>query len=261
MGKIKKTLRNLLIGGILTATALTGAGCKDNSENIQTKPETKLVSTEPKTILHLKQVHLPLDGDCSSAEFNKIKENQEEIYKILDGLVKKGTKEICYEGTFKENTDLMNNSFELDKLTNSLCGEQYNPNIVFEGSLSNEELIKMGYRDAVNRLGAEGKIKVRATEDKEKFNNAINSVLNSLEEIFENPHKLDKIKNDLNNAVKEEREDAILKILSQYKDSVLPLVYGKGHDFKNNIKKWNSENPNKKYSLIEITPESYKEKN
>ena len=58
------------------------------------------------------------------------------------------------------------------------------------------------------------------------------------------------------------REYALLEIISKNNNPLELTVYGAKHNFKDNIKKWNKENPNKKYSLIEITPENlYSNKN
>lgn len=50
------------------------------------------------------------------------------------------------------------------------------------------------------------------------------------------------------------REDALLEIISQGKNPFELAVYGSTHDFNDNIRKWNIKYPDKKYSLIEITP-------
>jgi hypothetical protein len=57
-------------------------------------------------------------------------------------------------------------------------------------------------------------------------------------------------------AVQNERENHVMKLASEL-DCLLPvMVYGKQHDFKDNIEKWNRENPDLKFSLIEIMPQS-----
>ena len=52
------------------------------------------------------------------------------------------------------------------------------------------------------------------------------------------------------------REDALLQIVSKENNPLELTVYGAKHNFKDNIEKWNKENPNNKYSLIEITPKN-----
>lgn len=53
------------------------------------------------------------------------------------------------------------------------------------------------------------------------------------------------------------REDALLDIVSKKNDPFAVTVYGGGHDWSDNVKKWNDKNPNDKFSLVVITPKSY----
>ena len=59
---------------------------------------------------------------------------------------------------------------------------------------------------------------------------------------------------------KRERENYVLSLITQKFDPVAVTVYGAGHDFGDTIVKWNTEHPNKKFSLIEITPQTIFEK-
>ena len=54
-----------------------------------------------------------------------------------------------------------------------------------------------------------------------------------------------------------DRENAALDIISKSQKPLNVLVYGGLHWFGDNIHEWNQRNPNKKYSLIEITPKNY----
>lgn len=104
---------------------------------------------------------------------------------------------------------------------------------------------------AVFRLYREKKIKIKPSE-----NDAISDDAFFLNRLFYEGKISRRTKERI---VNEEREDAALEIISQ-DDSVMPvIVYGGGHDWTNNIRAWNSENPDKRFSLIVVTPESYKE--
>src|SRR3989338_680436 len=59
---------------------------------------------------------------------------------------------------------------------------------------------------------------------------------------------------------KRERENYVLSLITQKFDPVAVTVYGAGHDFGDTIVKWNTEHPNTKFSLIEITPQTIFEK-
>ena len=62
--------------------------------------------------------------------------------------------------------------------------------------------------------------------------------------------------------VNDARENALLKIISNYNEPLSITTYGANHNFKDNIEAWNINNPDKKFSLIVITPKSlYREKN
>ena len=56
------------------------------------------------------------------------------------------------------------------------------------------------------------------------------------------------------------RENIALDVISRNQNTLNVLVYGGLHWFGDNINEWNKQHPDRKYSLIEITPESYREK-
>jgi len=55
----------------------------------------------------------------------------------------------------------------------------------------------------------------------------------------------------------ENREDALLEIISASDDPLAVTVYGGLHDWMDNIKRWNKDNPDKMFSYIRITPIHY----
>lgn len=57
----------------------------------------------------------------------------------------------------------------------------------------------------------------------------------------------------------EDREDALLKIVDGNGDKLAVTVYGAGHDFRDNVEKWNQENPKNRFALMTLTPWGYKE--
>ena len=58
--------------------------------------------------------------------------------------------------------------------------------------------------------------------------------------------------------ITEERENALLEIISKDKGYKHVTVFGSGHDWSNNIKEWNKKYPKNKICLIEISPKSLK---
>ncbi len=60
----------------------------------------------------------------------------------------------------------------------------------------------------------------------------------------------------------DEREDYSIKLVDRTfsrKKRVLFIIYGGAHNFRDNIEKWNRNNPSRKMSLITITPKDYEE--
>lgn len=55
----------------------------------------------------------------------------------------------------------------------------------------------------------------------------------------------------------EAREDVLLELVAQRGDPLALTIYGSGHSWANNVEEWNTQNPDKKFSLIEVTTNSY----
>lgn len=53
------------------------------------------------------------------------------------------------------------------------------------------------------------------------------------------------------------REDEVLRIITKGWEPLSVVLYGGLHDFRASIKRWNAEHPEKKVSLIVITPDAY----
>ncbi|MBD3247013.1 hypothetical protein GF378_00130 [Candidatus Pacearchaeota archaeon] len=53
-------------------------------------------------------------------------------------------------------------------------------------------------------------------------------------------------------------ENALLNIAAEENNPFALTVYGSKHNFKDNIEQWNKKYPDKKYSLIEVTPKNLK---
>lgn len=105
--------------------------------------------------------------------------------------------------------------------------------------------------DAVFRLYHEKKISIRPSEEEQV--SADTSVLKTLcigGKISKSAERL---------VMMEEREYAALRMISKDAGVMPVIVYGAGHDWRNNICEWNESNPDKRFSLIVITPKSYVE--
>jgi DNA repair exonuclease SbcCD ATPase subunit len=119
---------------------------------------------------------------------------------------------------------------------------------------------------AVNKLVYEGKLKVIAAET--LYHNMLGEIF--IEEEGDWKKDVEKIKK-----VVDDREDVLLKIIDSRANTMNVSVYGGAHAWggndsfgdeyslsnrisvKDNIAEWNKKHPDRKFSLIEITPESY----
>lgn len=97
---------------------------------------------------------------------------------------------------------------------------------------------------AVERLMAEGRLKLRATETMEANFRAQAA---AGEGRLDSPEVLD------------DREDLLLSFISENKDAVAYSVYGARHSWQDNIVRWNHDHPEDKFCLIVITPVSIAE--
>lgn len=55
----------------------------------------------------------------------------------------------------------------------------------------------------------------------------------------------------------EARENVLLELVAQRDNPLALTTYGSGHSWVNNVEEWNEQNPDKKFSLIEVTTNSY----
>ena len=59
---------------------------------------------------------------------------------------------------------------------------------------------------------------------------------------------------DRQRIIYEPRENYVVGLVGQSTDPICLVLYGAGHDFKNNVDQWNFDNPGDKMSLIEVEP-------
>lgn len=98
------------------------------------------------------------------------------------------------------------------------------------------ELNSWYWDGAVGRLEAEGKIETRPGESRIVY----------LSGIMEGRDAIYKV-----------REDFLLQLVAQRDENSALTVFGGAHDWKDNIDEWNKTYPDKKFSLIVITPELF----
>jgi len=162
-------------------------------------------------------------------DMEKVKTCQEEIYDILSYLIRnKGLSEVYVEGHTPEDEEAVNNIAK-------------NIRLGIDRGNRKALLDKYAFRaGAPFRLLFEGKIQIKGAEilESSEFKLRFNS--------FKSPE------------INEEREDVLLSLIDNSRKNFSVTVYGAGHNFGDNIIKWNSKNPERKFSLIEVVPKSYR---
>ncbi|MBD3282106.1 MAG: hypothetical protein GF387_00650 [Candidatus Portnoybacteria bacterium] len=164
---------------------------------------------------------------------------------------------------------------EYKEMFNQWNQENINPEEIYTNlkkhteHTSNHPLIK---EDNIYIFGApaklyiEGKINIEAAEtieaNKKAFSPYSDQKTEFTQEELKDPEKikefqeiLEQRKNEFKNKVNI-REDAAIDTIMDNPDSknqkYIPLIYGKGHDFKDNIEQHNNKNPDQKIGLIKI---------
>lgn len=178
-------------------------------------------------LVHIRQVHRARNDE---AFLPKIKSVQSDIYEILSFMIDKmGVKEVYAEGMTERTVDLYESARDSRLRIIQSCFE--NGMEIPSGLEISEEY------NAVKRLFNEGRINLKAAEDL-----AIND---------QSYHDYD--------ALFRGREHFALEVIAKNPVNLMPvLVYGAKHDWLDNVADWNKLHPDEKFSLIVVTPESYK---
>lgn len=196
-----------------------------------------------------------------------IKDVQRDIYTILSYLIDNcSLKDVYDEGVVSENIDYYDNMI-------LKFWRKYEESLSPKARLDKVQVVKKFQEDnhkflerigsipgAVLRLALEKKVILKAAETIE-----VNKLINKDDKKwFPNEKNMD------------EREDALFKLIGDSGNSIGVVVYGGGHawggkqsfgesyslegriSWKDNIYEWNLKNPNKKFSLIEVVPSSYR---
>lgn len=111
------------------------------------------------------------------------------------------------------------------------------------------------YLGADFKLALEKKLELLPAEEKEVYKKASEMADNAEKEASDSKkaEEFAKLLSD-DSLIKKGREDAVLEKLIQQKNPLALVVYGKAHDFRDNVEEWNRRNPRRTISLIEITP-------
>jgi len=237
--------------------------CKINGID---RVEKYFIPDAKKCLVQLKQAHW-IEG-LSKEELGYVKVVQDNVYEsILDIHRSHNIRKIYHEGLTKATAPIfelcadisyfLKNPEEIEKVESRripkiLIDLEYlkkEQKDLFESYIWLEGRKKY---DASYKLLTEGKdIEICFSEDIK--------TLADYKKFYDFYHKnlLNKVICELTGAVNahdNSREDSFLQIAAEEPEELLVFVYGLGHDFKDNIKKWNLEHPDKRFSFIEAYP-------
>ena len=231
-------------------------------------------------LVHIRQAHASFDF-VAHEEKQKIADVQKDIYEILNYLIEhKNVKTVYQEGqmlenpTFakdtrqkrheEENQPISETEQKVCDLEKKLLMSQNTPAADpldaerYQDILASEikhyltimeqkkdapkyardcELNSWYIDGAVGKLEDEKKISTKPTEKESGFSDAF-------------------VKQGLDYAILKYREDYLLDLIAKTNNPASVTVFGSLHDWKDNIADWNKQHPDKKFSLIVITPDA-----
>jgi hypothetical protein len=235
-------------------------------------------------LVHVKQAHkTPYDTEKDKEYITLVQNN---IYQLFSYLVDKNLVSKVYnegevfsslasERYTTQNADIQALESEVDKLKDREgykqkmsefgFGEEFTEKIVNDAIAKlpekEKELVKAKrdfemlkrkdrtqrmYDGAVEILASEGKLKILPAD-------TLEGNLDASYILKQNGYNLSD--SEVKKKVIEDRENIFLANADFGENSFGWLVYGAAHNFRNNIEQWNKAHPDRKYSLIEITPE------
>ncbi len=181
-------------------------------------------------LVHVKQIHVT--PQMSIEPRLMVMKVQSEVYSIISELDKKyGLNSVYIEGETQDSINRWNNTFkanyatikEQDIVVNTMIGER-----------------------AWMKLAVDGIVEVKPAEKEHTKQRAI--------EVLKDHTKFSDI--DLKKIALDDREDAVLEIISSNRPGLACVIYGRDHRWKDNVDRWNKKYTDKKYGLIEIMPNS-----
>lgn len=243
-------------------------------------------------LIHIGQIHGIDDMilKCDIEQIQKVINVQKEIYDLLNKYVENGFTQLFYEGLYKEIPIMPNKALQC-RLLACLYG---NPSdLSLEKRIVIEKKLEQIPSEDINFLAGAGliinlenKINIFPAETNKycskmnhllKKNAQVASDLNQKyptieEKLFDQKNfQLAKKKRidmkiykkhwdiiDSISNVNSQRRYSTLEIISKYADFEKPilLVFGLGHDFSQEVIKWNQLNQDRNYDLEKITPEN-----
>lgn len=211
------------------------------------------VAGAKQTIVHVRQIHLigPVESHEPKLR-DAIVRAQTDIYRILEYLVRHhGLRGVYLESVSKEKLPILVRGREMRRLLHeeqkaSPLEEEEDAedsdrrikwNII-EQFLADEQEILLRHSAAL-RMFEEGKLNLHAAETFRANELAGKEIQKTGRP---GTYALD------------DRENVLLDLAAESKDPLVVVVYGEGHDWRNNIDEWNGRHPEHPLLLIVVTP-------
>ena len=192
-----------------------------------------------KTIYHLKNVHFAGTHRHPKKLVRFISNINDDIYSYL---LSNNVKAVYAEGEYEGDEDKLKK-----EIRNSKTEFKYRFSLDSIGEWKKQtekQVLDKGFLPAWRRLALEKKLEMRALEEEE--------VVAKAAEMMRKWYRWEIGHEEYDRHIFYIREERILKRLLRRRDKELYIVMGKAHAFRDNIEKWNNENPGNKVSLIEV---------
>ncbi len=185
------------------------------------------------SLVHIGQIHWA--KGLNEDELKGVEQVQDNIYLIISFLIENHSLRYVYnEGVSEEIIAIE----ELEEVTKTRKDK---------GKIEPAGEQKTRF-DAVKRLKKEGRLDIRPAERLDVF-----LATGRLTEGYQKGE----IPFDMLFTIHEIREDNLLEFIVSDGNVFAVTVFGGAHKWLNNIMRWNRDNPDRKLSLIEVTPEDY----
>jgi len=173
--------------------------------------------------------YLKLVGEENLREAN---ESQRDIYQILGYLEKKNNLEyVLLEGVIKKREGGESLAFYLSSMSRIL-EKGYFVEVAEEKKYEDFRYIP----GAADLFAMTGSFRIEATENEDLLRETVDSLINE---------GLSGVKK-----YNEPRENYAIERASKLDGNTQVLIFGEGHDFRNNIREWNETHPEERYSLM-----------
>ena len=194
------------------------------------------------TLVHIRQRHMATNNSMNPILIKRVEENQGDIYRILEKIYAKNQSIQLYpEGLTLEKEDYLN-SLALNEKSRL---KDYFSYLVLDDPLDR----KLFWDNLDQNLNFCGVMLFSMDKEIPVYALELSSINQLAKQMYRQGIKGKEVFDD--------REDFALKRISETSNKELAITdFGCNHNFLDNVNKWNSKHPDKKFSLVVINPYS-----